>query len=224
MPALETLFFFPDATPRNGPDQMALDEALLETTSVPVLRIYTWEGPWVSFGYSQSIGTVAASFPECDLVRRWTGGGIVPHHDDWTFALIVPRGQPFAHIRPTESYCAIHRAVASTLKTCEISAHLASTAASGPSVACFAGQPAEHDVLTDEGAKLCGGAQRRVRQGFLHQGSLQNVSIPETFGENLGRTLAAELREFKPSAELLARAEELTTHKYSAREWAMRIS
>jgi lipoyl(octanoyl) transferase len=223
VPVLDTLLFFPDATPRSGPAQMALDEALLEASPGPVLRTYTWTGPWISFGYSQSLAEIVEAFPAQNLVRRWTGGGIVPHRPDWTFSLVLPRDLPLARLRPSESYCAVHKAVATALQQIEVSTALALDQPPGKTEACFAGPPAQHDVLSSEGAKLCGGAQRRTRQGFLHQGSLQHVPVPIDFGEGLGRALSGELKEFTPSADLLARAEELTQKKYSTPDWASRI-
>ncbi len=47
--------------------------------------------------------------------------------------------------------------------------------------ACFAGVPAEADLLGEDGLKVCGGAQRRTQQGILHQGSLQQTEIPPGF-------------------------------------------
>ena len=79
MTFFESLAVFSDTIPRCAAAQMALDEALLENTSGPVLRTYQWDAPAVSFGYSQSLSAVAAAHPDRPLVRRWTGGGIVEH-------------------------------------------------------------------------------------------------------------------------------------------------
>jgi len=203
---------------------MALDEALLEMAAGPVLRSYTWEGSWVSFGYSQSLTAIAESYPEHSLVRRWTGGGIVPHTPDWTFALIVPREEAFAKLRPSESYCQVHQAVAATLAQLDIPTTLAEDQAQGAPGACFAGRPAQYDVLTTGGSKLCGGAQRRTRQGFLHQGSVQALALPSEFGLNLAANLAGSVEKFSPTSELLAKAGELAQKKYSTSEWTSRIS
>src|SRR4051812_47542188 len=115
MPLFDSLLLFPDDTPRGGADQMALDEALLETARLPMLRVYCWGVPAVSFGYSQSLSEVERTWPGLPLVRRWTGGGMVEHGRDWTFALIVPAGELFAAVRPAESYRRIHSVVAEAL-------------------------------------------------------------------------------------------------------------
>ncbi len=203
---------------------MALDEALLEMALGPVLRTYTWSGSWISFGYSQSLTAIAATFPNHGLVRRWTGGGIVPHAPDWTFALIVPRDSAFARLRPSESYCQVHQAVAATLAQLDIPTTLAGDQVTDAPGACFAGRPAQYDVLTPGGSKLCGGAQRRTRKGVLHQGSVQALALPSDFGQNLAARLASTVEKFPPPSELLARAGELAQKKYSSPEWTARIS
>ena len=74
---------------------MALDEALLEFASQsgkPVSRFYGWVERAASFGYSQKYGEVARLTVLRPLVRRPTGGGLVPHDADWTYSLVFPPG------------------------------------------------------------------------------------------------------------------------------------
>lgn len=216
MPLFDLLAVIADATPRGGPDQMALDEALLETCDRPMLRIYRWDGPAVSFGYAQSLAEVRRAFPEWPLVRRWTGGGIVEHGRDWTFSLIVPAGEPFAAVRPAESYRQIHAAVAEALGG---DSHLQESSAR-PSVggACFV-QPVRDDVLAVDGRKVCGGAQRRTRKGLLHQGSVQGCEWPADMAGRLGARLAGRVERAVISPSVLARVTRLTKEKYGAPGW-----
>jgi lipoate-protein ligase A len=88
MPLFDAINLFPDETERSGPEQMALDEALLEYAERPMLRSYRWAGQAVSFGYSQSLAAVRERIPPLPSVRRWTGGGIVEHGGDWTFSAL----------------------------------------------------------------------------------------------------------------------------------------
>ena len=85
-----------DETPHSAPLNMALDEVLLGDICEPLLRIYRWEGAAVSFGYFGRYAPVAAAWPGRALVRRMTGGGVVPHGSDLTYSLIVPAGHAFA--------------------------------------------------------------------------------------------------------------------------------
>src|SRR3954467_9505485 len=97
-----------DTVARSGPMQMGLDEALLETQSEPLLRYYTWQTPAISFGYFSAFAAVEDRARERDLVRRWTGGGIVEHGRDLTYSLIVPRSHPVNGKRAGEIYSAVH--------------------------------------------------------------------------------------------------------------------
>src|SRR5688572_30718232 len=86
---------------------MALDEALLENaTSIgsPVLRLYGWNQSAATFGYSQKYSDVAAWTPLRPMVRRPTGGGLVPHDADWTYSLIFPPEHSWHKLRAEESY------------------------------------------------------------------------------------------------------------------------
>ena len=220
MPLFDSLLLFSDPTPRDGANQMALDEALLEATARPLIRVYTWDGPAVSLGYSQSLAEVEAAFPGVPLVRRWTGGGMVEHGADWTFALIVPTAEPFASVRPAESYRQIHAAVADALGG---SAFLQSGPAAPPGGACFQ-RPVSDDVMESGGRKICGGAQRRTRRGFLHQGSLQNCLRPPDLAARLAGILAEKVEPFVPDETVFLRTTELAATKYGAAAWLQRLT
>ena len=47
----QSLAVWIDTVARDGPEQMACDEALLNLTGAPVLRVFRWARPWVSAGY-----------------------------------------------------------------------------------------------------------------------------------------------------------------------------
>ncbi len=211
-----------DPVARDGAAQMAIDEALLEIATGPVLRQFRWDGPWVSFGYSQSAGAVFQEWPGIPAVRRWTGGGIVPHLGDGTFALIVPRSDPFAEVRPAESYRLIHESLAACLAGSGVTSRLAGGGDLRAGAACFV-SPAAHDVLTPEGEKLAGGAQRRNRRGFLHQGSIQNTAVPADFASVLGDYLSKQTANFTAGENLERTAAHLRATKYATREWTEKV-
>src|SRR4029077_13674801 len=71
---------------------MALDEALLEKAAMPALRFYRWGRPAISFGYFGKFDDAARAGVGYELVRRWTGGGIVLHGNDLTYSLVLPNG------------------------------------------------------------------------------------------------------------------------------------
>src|ERR1019366_1754421 len=90
---------------------MALDEALLEAMprlQKPVLRFYGWTEPAATFGYFQKISEVERATHLRPLIRRPTGGGIVPHEADWTYSVVFPPGHEWHSLKAEESYRRIH--------------------------------------------------------------------------------------------------------------------
>ena len=79
--------------PRSAATNMAVDEVLFLTANEPVFRSYSWIRPSVSFGYFTPWKSVVKRYSERDLVRRWTGGGIVEHGEDFTYSLVLPAGE-----------------------------------------------------------------------------------------------------------------------------------
>src|SRR5438034_8457361 len=94
---------------------MAIDEALLESATVPSIRFYGWHSPALSFGYFGRFSDVAIYAGERDLVRRWTGGGIVFHGDDLTYSIVLRSSDPAFRESSMMFYERIHRALADTL-------------------------------------------------------------------------------------------------------------
>src|SRR5207245_6475497 len=85
-----SLHVYHDNCAHSGAMNMALDEALLEHATAPSIRFYRWQSPALSFGYFGKFTDVDAYAPAHDLVRRWTGGGIVFHGDDLTYSIVIP--------------------------------------------------------------------------------------------------------------------------------------
>ncbi len=223
MPLFDTINLFLDETERCGPEQMALDEALLEHAERPVLRSYRWAGQAVSFGYSQSLAAVRQRIPPFPSVRRWTGGGIVEHGWDWTFSLVVPSIEPLAKARPEDTYRSVHARIAAVLNELGFPACLSESEQGAGEIACFS-SPARHDVVGPDRLKLCGGAQRRTRRGFLHQGSIQNLCLPADFAVQLLELLAVRTLRFSPDRATLARTQELVSEKYGTISWLAKVS
>ena len=223
MPLFDVINLFLDETERGGPEQMALDEALLESAERPTLRSYRWAGQAVSFGYSQSLAAVRERIPSLPFVRRWTGGGIVEHGRDWTFSLVVPSSEPLAKARPEDTYRSIHANITTVLNELGYPARLAGSEECADEMTCFS-SPVRHDVIGLDLCKLCGGAQRRTRRGFLHQGSVQNLRLPADFAVRLLKLLAVETLRFSPDLATLTRTQELAAEKYGTIAWLAKVS
>jgi lipoate-protein ligase A len=153
---------------------MALDEALLESApqlARPVLRFYGWTEPAATFGYGQKYSQAAALTRLRPLVRRTTGGGVVPHDADWTYSLIFPPQHWWHRLKAVESYRRLHEWIRAAFARLNVPAALASSSQKEIPGHCFAG--AEQSDLLWGGRKIAGAAQRRSRSGLLIQGSVQ---------------------------------------------------
>ncbi|MEX2043722.1 MAG: lipoate--protein ligase family protein, partial [Opitutus sp.] len=167
---------------------MALDFLLLQRypdAAQPRFRHYGWQRPAVTFGYAQKVAFVRGQLPAMageagvplDLCRRPTGGGIVDHRDDWTYALVIPRGHPLEEVRASESYRVVHEALAVALRAQGVRAATKQRTdddAEEPAGAGVCFQRAEISDLVHEGTgvKIAGAAQKRNKRGLLLQGSV----------------------------------------------------
>jgi lipoate-protein ligase A len=145
-------------------------------------RHYEWRSPAFTFGYSQKSSFIRSQLPPdgpFELCRRPTGGGLVDHRGDWTYSLVVPRGHPFEEARATQSYRAIHEALAAALTAAGARVELKPVAEpipegepGGPAGVCFQRAEIFDVVHAETGAKIAGGAQKRNKRGLLFQGSI----------------------------------------------------
>ncbi len=197
---------------------MAIDEALPEVIPGAVLRVYRWVMPAVSFGYFERWEPVRTAHPQRDAVRRWTGGGVVLHGEDFTYSLLIPRRCGVEERGPGDSYAVIHGALCRALGDAGIRAEAASASAVKMSQACFE-NPVPHDVMVD-GRKVAGGAQRRTRRGLIHQGSVQGVELPEGFGDLFAARLGGAVK--REAFDVMPAAERLAAEKYGTRQWMER--
>lgn len=211
---------------RPAAENMAVDEALLTSSSKtgrPILRFYGWSEPAASFGYFQHYDAVAKTTPLRPLVRRPTGGGIVPHDNDWTYSLIFPPCHAWYALKAIESYRTLHRWVQSAFSHCGLSSELAQVAQKSTAGQCFAG-PERLDVVM-QGRKIAGAAQRRSRDGLLIQGSVQPPDNAQR-GDWEKAMLAVAIEEWQVKWEdvdlpemVVRQAKALATEKYTRREY-----
>ena len=149
---------------RPAAENMALDEVLLEQAApigAPVLRFYSWTEPAATFGYFQKYAEVEKLTNLRPLVRRPTGGGIVPHDADWTYSLIFPPGHPWYELKAVASYKRAHLWIQAAFREAGFPTHLAPEARKDSPGQCFAG--AERFDLLWKDRKIAGAAQRRSR-------------------------------------------------------------
>ncbi len=220
-------WFFVRSGPGESAWNMALDEALLEATQrlgCPIFRSYGWQEPAATFGYFQKYNQVAQLTPLRPLVRRPTGGGIVPHDRDWTYSLAVPPGHGWYELVAIESYRRMHEWIRDAFASLGVETCLAPHALRSAPGQCFAGH--EHLDLLWQGRKIAGAAQRRRRDGLLIQGSLQPPSAfkdrsawENTMSASGQHYLGTDPLPWSPDQNIMQRALELVRQKYSRAEY-----
>src|SRR5262245_45833111 len=90
---------------------MEIDETLLLNApkiEKPVLRVDSCSEPAAYFGYFQRHTDVSRATRLRPLVRRPTGGGIVPHDHDWTHSIVFPPSHGWYRLKAIESYRRLH--------------------------------------------------------------------------------------------------------------------
>jgi lipoate-protein ligase A len=209
-----------DPVARSGPEAMAVDEWLLETRQLPMMRIYKWDGAWGSLGYFGKLQEAQQTFPGLQWVRRWTGGGIVDHRSDWTYSLMIPKTFELARLKGGESYLAIHQVLVNVLASEGNTAPALASGNQKAGSACFE-NPVEFDVVGSVGEKLAGAAQRRCQLGLLHQGS---VSVQGDY-QLRGKLFTERLSETWSEMEILPderKLEKLVASRYGSDGWLRR--
>ena len=215
---------------RDAAFNMALDEALLEKAARlgrPLLRCYGWTEPAATFGYFQKFSDVVTATKLRPLIRRPTGGGLVPHDADWTYSFIVPPGHEWHSLKAEDSYRRVHEWLRDAFAELEVGTALAPARKSqdpdrrpAMSGQCFVGH--ERFDLLWRGRKIAGAAQRRNRLGLLIQGSVQPPPLSlsradweRAMRESVRERFQVAWTEFADDAALDARAGLLARQKYS---------
>ncbi len=168
------IWFHLDSGIQSPEVNMAVDEALLEASAAlgsPILRTYGWTLPAATFGYFQHHAEIEALTPLRPLIRRPTGGGLVPHDADWTYSVVVPPCHDRYRVSAETSYRLQHEWLQSGFTAVGVATELAPCCDSRGPGQCFIGAE-KHDLL-HRGFKIAGAAQRRNRLGLLIQGSVQ---------------------------------------------------
>jgi len=166
-----------------GPDNMAIDEALLNCfepgKSLPILRIYGWNPPAFSCGRFQKPEEII-DLDRCradgiPVVRRITGGGVIYHAEELTYSLVCPLAElpdsrnvrgTFFHL--TSFLLAFYRLLG-LYPAHAAECHGGRTLGERTAL-CFAGTES-CDILLG-GKKIGGNAQRRLKEVVFQHGSI----------------------------------------------------
>lgn len=170
------------SSPLSGPENMALDEAILESvgagTSPPTLRLYAWNPPCLSLGFAQAIADVdqkLLSERGWDVVRRPTGGRAILHTDELTYSIHAPVDHPHFHGDVLSSYQYLSMGLIKGLELMGVEIEVQSSnhspeASTLDDPVCFV-VPSAYEI-THAGKKLLGSAQTRRKNSILQHGTL----------------------------------------------------
>jgi lipoate-protein ligase A len=196
-----------------GAWNMGVDEALLASAAAggpPTLRLYAWQGAWLSLGYAQVLAPArqqACREAGVHWVRRASGGAAVLHGQDLTYAVAAP-----ARLLPGglyESYALLAEGVRLALVALGVAAQPGPGPEGPRGFDCFAA-PAGHELCVD-GRKLVGSAQRRAGGALLQHGSLRLRPDPPAARAAADLGAGTSLREVGCEAGLEAVCQSLET-------------
>lgn len=165
---------------------MEIDARLLDGLGdTPILHFYEWEKDSATYGHflkpQEFLDLEKAQKKGLTLAKRPTGGGMVFHLWDLAFSVLVPSGVSFFSLNTLENYAFVNQAVLAAVKNYwKLACHLILEDAPAMDASCSRfcmARPTKYDVIY-EGKKIAGAAQRRRKQGYLHQGTIALV-LPE---------------------------------------------
>jgi lipoate-protein ligase A len=192
----------------NAAANMARDLLLLEAwprQETLRLRHYDWTKNCFTFGYSQNFEWIARQAVRgADLCRRPTGGGLVDHRTDWTYAFVLPAGHPQHHAPALDVYRLVHGALAEALEAQGRPATLEPERDTAPVLPglpakvrglCFSGAEVGDVIDPESRVKIAGAAMKRNLHGLLMQGSIEKLVAGDLDWDAFGTLFAEKLAE-----------------------------
>lgn len=178
-------------------ENMEFDAALLdslEENSDPILHLYDWKGDSATFGYfiepTEFLNMDGVAKRGLTLAKRPTGGGIVFHVWDLAFSVLVPAKCERFSSNTLENYQRVNLSVLSAVreflqnkKEPSLTPVDLSSLDESSRKFCMA-RPTKYDVVL-EGRKIAGAAQRKRKEGFLHQGTIALMMPPMDYLEDV---------------------------------------
>lgn len=174
---------------------MMRDEKLLDGLSYaprPIFHTYDWEAPSATYGYFnhplQSLNPKAISQFGLQLAKRPTGGGVIFHQFDLAFSFLLPTCHALFSLNTLANYQLINAIVAEVvtqfLPTPPALAQQEVQSQKSPLQGFCMAALTIYDVSV-AGRKVAGAAQRKTKQGLLHQSSICLTLPPDAFLENI---------------------------------------
>lgn len=151
----------------------------LKPEDTPLLSFYRWKRPSLTYGYfakpEEWVDVKTLEERGYSLGKRPTGGGIIFHTHDLAFSILIPKGHPRLSENTLDNYRLINGLVKEAVANSLEHEPMFLPESYGEASFCMAG-PTIYDVMLGN-KKIGGAAQRRNRQGLLHQGSI-SLGLP----------------------------------------------
>jgi len=168
--------------PESAEYNMALDKEILSRylqDGVPVLRIYSWRSPSITYGVSlepaDHVDRRACLLDGVSVVKRITGGGVLFHNHEITYSLACSKEDIGEDPRLFVSYRRICAFLIKFYSSLGLKPSFAVESGgfakmSIPSRLCSASHE-KYDIVV-KARKIGGNAQRRTRQAVFQHGSI----------------------------------------------------
>jgi lipoate-protein ligase A len=207
-------------------DSMKIDagwiEALPSTTKL-CFRAYKWQTKSITYGHFIPLVTYVdvekARSLGFAIAKRPTGGGVMFHYHDFSYAVAVPSSHPAYSETVLENYRFINSCLLQAIqKVVPHTALLEQTVPRGELAHFCMATPTKYDLIAG-GKKIGGSAQRKTKWGFVHQGSVflappvweeiaQVVIHPEQVIEPMQHSMASLFCNQSATEAFLAEARE----------------
>jgi lipoate-protein ligase A len=206
--------------PRNAAMNMALDEMLFnEYKNNPVLRTYYWDNTYTTIGYFQKVKDTNGY----GLIRRFTGGLTVTHHNDTAYSVIIS-SDFFNVYNQQKIYRNIHLSIQKALQTLGINSIILDEKAGNTSNICI--QTFCKNDLILNGKKIAGSCLRRRGSKLIVQGSIhihlndpQKKVFAANFVKNTSEFLKIQIKTSSFDNNDIKQAQKIAREKYSNSQW-----
>ena len=167
--------------PTEGPWNMAVDEAILESTANKLqpttLRLYSWTPYCISLGHAQPIADVDEKLLHehgWQIVRRPTGGKAILHADELTYCICASKEDAHVQGSVLESYQHLSKGLIAAMQLINLDVasepHKSASERITTKPICFE-VPSDYEI-TLGGKKIIGSAQARKKDGVLQHGAI----------------------------------------------------
>jgi len=184
----------------------------LQSTNDPIYHEYEWEGPSATYGHFikpfDFLNAEAVVKHQLNLAKRPTGGGIVFHLSDLAFSVLLPASHPAYSLNTLANYAFVNRIVSQSIScflgekaSPELLPHEPTPMDAACQHFCMA-KPTKYDVMLND-RKVGGGAQRRTKYGYLHQGTIALAMPKEDYLQEILQPDTCVLAAMKKHSFLL---------------------